>query len=44
MGGSVNSINAKRMMPFFSYDFYTFEVRSPTVQGDNPVFDSTKQF
>jgi len=29
-------------MPFFSYDFYTFEVRSHTVQGNNPIFESTK--
>ena len=32
------------MLPFFSYDFYTFEVRSATAQSSNPNFDSTKQF
>jgi len=32
------------MLPFFSYDFYSFEVRSATSQGNNPVFDARKQF
>lgn len=32
------------MLPFFSYDFYTFEERSYNVQGNNPTFESTKKF
>lgn len=31
-------------MPFFAYDFYTFEYRSATVAGTNPNFGSTKTF
>jgi hypothetical protein len=29
--------------PFFSYDFYTFETKSVTAQGTNPVFDSSSK-
>ena len=32
------------MMPFFSYDFYTFEVRSHNGQGQNPLFEATRKF
>lgn len=32
------------MLPFFSYDFYTFEVRSHTCQGQNPLFEYTRKF
>lgn len=32
------------MLPFFSYEFYTFEWRSPTAQGNCPTFDSVKSF
>lgn len=35
---------ARRMLPFYSYEFYTFEVRSATAQGNNAFFDSKKQF
>ena len=41
---SGQSSNNRRMLPFFSYDFYTFEVRSATAQGNNPNFEITKQF
>jgi hypothetical protein len=30
IAGSGNTFNAKRMLPFFNYDFYTFEFRSHT--------------
>ena len=33
-----------RILPFYSYEFYTFEVRSATAQGSDAVFDSAKQF
>lgn len=42
--GLSSAYNARRMLPFFSYEFYTFEVRSPTTQGNCPTFDSVKQF
>jgi hypothetical protein len=32
------------MQPFFSYDFYTFDYRSGTANGQNPVFDVTKRY
>jgi hypothetical protein len=32
------------MLPFFSYDFYTFDVRSATVQGCDPIFDQSREF
>jgi len=44
ISGTGNSYAGKRMLPFFSYDFYTFEVRSATAQSANPFFDSIKRF
>lgn len=44
ISGTGNSFAGKRMLPFFSYDFYTFEVRSATAQSANPFFDSIKRF
>lgn len=38
------STNQRRMLPFFSYDFYTFEVRSPTISGTSPEYNHTKHF
>ena len=35
---------SRNIMPFFAYDFYTFEVRSATVPGSSPLFSSVKQF
>jgi len=32
------------MLPFFSYEFYTFQYNSATAQGNNPVFDVTKRY
>ena len=32
------------MQPFFSYDFYTFDYRSATATGQNPIFDVTKRY
>lgn len=32
------------MQPFFSFDFFTFEYRSPTANGDNPSFSVTKRY
>ena len=32
------------MLPFFSFDFYTFEYRSPTANGADPTFEVTKWY
>lgn len=32
------------MLPFFSYDFYTFEVRSHNAEGQNPLFELKRKF
>ena len=32
------------MQPFFSFDFYTFEYRSPTASGNNPNFGVTQRY
>lgn len=32
------------MQPFFSFEFYTFEYRSPTLHGDSPDFDITQRY
>lgn len=32
------------MKPFFSYDFYKFDCKSPTASGSNPIFDVTKHY
>ena len=32
------------MQPFFSFDFYTFEYRSPTASGNNPSFGVTQRY
>ena len=32
------------MLPFFSYDFYTFVYRSATANTNNPIFDITKRY
>ena len=42
VSGTVCDVN--RMLPFYSYDFYTFEIRSHTGNGPNPQFDNTKRF
>lgn len=34
-----SSFNPSKMQPFFSFDFYTFEYRSPTLHGDSPDID-----
>lgn len=34
----------KAIKPFYNYDFYTFESKSVTGVGHNPVFNSSKQF
>ena len=39
-----DGFDSKMMLPFFSYDFYTFSYRSPTANGNNPVFDITKRY
>jgi len=31
-------------MPFFSFDFYTFEYRSGTASGDSPVFNTRRAY
>jgi hypothetical protein len=38
------AFNPKMMQPFFSFDFYTFEYRSPTASGDNPTFAVTQRY
>lgn len=32
------------MRPFFSFDFYTFEYRSPTGTGSDPTYEVTKRY
>ena len=32
------------MRPFFSFDFYTFEYRSPTAVGSDPIYEVTKRY
>lgn len=32
------------MLPWFKYDFYTFEYISATAEGNNPIFDLTKRY
>jgi hypothetical protein len=39
-----SSMDPRLMLPFFSYDFYTFEYRSATTNGNNPIFDVTKRY
>ena len=34
----------RTMEPFFSFDFYTFEYRSPTATGADPTFEVTKRY
>ena len=36
--------SSKDMLPFFYYQFYTFDYTSPVARGPNPSFDVTKQF
>lgn len=38
------AFNPKMMQPFFSFDFYTFEYRSPTASGNNPSFGVTQRY
>ena len=38
------AFNPRTMKPFFTYDFYRFEYRSATAEGDSPVFDVTKRY
>lgn len=38
------AFNPKLMQPFFSFDFYTFECRSATSDGPNPVFEMTQRY
>ena len=38
------NFDPKMMQPFFSYDFYTFDYKSATANGQNPVFDITKRY
>jgi hypothetical protein len=35
---------ARKLQPFFYYNFYTFEVTGPTVTGSSPDFNNEKQF
>lgn len=39
-----SSVNPSKMLPFFSFDFYTFEYRSPTLHGDQPEFDVVQRY
>jgi hypothetical protein len=32
------------MRPFFSFDFYTFEYKSGTATGNNPVFNDARRY
>ena len=36
--------NPRTMEPFFSFDFYTFDYRSPTATGADPTFEVTKRY
>jgi hypothetical protein len=36
--------NPRSMRPFFSFDFYTFEYRSPTSVGSDPAYEVTKRY
>jgi hypothetical protein len=38
------AFNPRTMQPFFTFDFYTFEYRSATAEGNNPIFDVTKRY
>ena len=42
--GSGNQLAQKRMLPFFTYDFYCFSETSAAVQSQNPVWHSKRQF
>jgi hypothetical protein len=35
---------SKEMMPYFFYQFYTFEYTSQIMRGNNPNFDVRKQY
>ena len=41
---SSKSSKPQPMEPFFSFDFYTFEYRSPTAKGADPTFEVTKRY
>jgi hypothetical protein len=36
--------NKKEMMPFFHYQFYTYEYTSPVSRGSNPIYDIRQQY
>lgn len=36
--------NPRAMLPFFSFDFYTFEYRSPTANGASPLYNVIKRY
>tara|TARA_B110000285_G_C15072772_1_gene588951 strand:- start:695 stop:1204 length:510 start_codon:yes stop_codon:yes gene_type:complete len=38
------SFNPNKMQPFFSFDFYTFEYRSPILHGDSPDIDVVQRY
>ena len=37
-------INNRMMMPFASYDFYTFDYRSATAGGPDAVFEQSRRY
>ncbi len=36
--------NKKEMMPFFHFQFYTYEYTSPVSRGSNPIYDIRQQY
>jgi len=44
ISGQNNSFAQRRMTPFFTYDFYTFNHTSAVVVGNEPNFSDTKRF
>ena len=39
-----DDFDPRMMRPFFSFDFYTFEYRSPTGIGSDPTYEVTKRY
>lgn len=39
-----DDFDPRMMRPFFSFDFYTFEYRSPTAAGSDPTYEVTKRY
>lgn len=37
-------IDAKQILPFYSYEFYRFDFRSAVLQGQNPEWESTQMY